>query len=138
MCGDLEDDTSFDDMIFQRFAAFARRHGAAVPDDPPPLAQDLDEPEGRGAYMSGLFRDAMARAAKDTAGAAEGTRADAIAGQAVVFARLAGMLAAQLPPESDIFRASMEAFMDGHGETARQAADHHHHHHHDHGHDHEH
>lgn len=135
MCGDIEEDTAFDDMIFQRFASFARSQGAIPPDDVSAMAHDLSEPEGRGAYMSKLFRDAMMRVVTDAAGAAEGTRADAIAGQAVVFARLAGMLAAQLPPESDIFRASMEAFMDGHGAPARRAAAHHHHHH---GHDHDH
>lgn len=138
MCGDIEDDTSFDDMIFQRFLAFARGQGADSPQDPLPLPHDLGEPEGRGGYMSGLFRDALVRAVKDAAGAAEGARADAIAGQAVVFARLAGMLAAQLPPESDIFRSSMEAFMDGHSAAVHQASGHHHHdhHHHDHGHEH--
>lgn len=136
MCGDIEDDTALDDMIFQRFAAFARNHGAVPPDDLQPLVHDLSDVAGRGAYMSSLFRDAMARAVKDAAGAAEGSRADAIAGQAVVFARLAGMLAALLPPESEMFRASMEAFMDGHGEPARQRAKREHHHHHGHGHEH--
>ncbi|MDH5411020.1 MAG: hypothetical protein OEY16_06500 [Alphaproteobacteria bacterium] len=137
MCGDLEEDTAFDDLIFGRFADFARRHGAVPQSETRPLTHDLTEPEGRGAYMNGLFRDALVRALNDTAGAAEGSRADAIAGQAIVFARLAGMLAAQLPPESDVFRASMEAFMDGHGEPARIKAGHHHHGH-GHGHDHEH
>jgi hypothetical protein len=134
MCGDLEDDTAFDDLIFGRFTDFARKHGVQPKPEIRPLAHDLTGPEGQRAYMSGLFHDAMVRAVNDTAAAAEGTRADAIAGQAVVFARLAGMLAAQLPPESDLFRATMEAFMDGHGEPARRQAEHHHHH----GHDHEH
>lgn len=133
MCGDLEDDTSFDDLIFARFAEFARKHGATPQPDSRPLAHDLMEPAGRGAYMSDLFGAAMVRALNDTAAAPEGSRADAIASQAVAFARLAGMLTAQLPPESDIFRAAMEAFMDGHGDPARRQADHHHH-----GHDHEH
>ena len=136
MCGDLEEDTAFDDVIFTRFVDFARIYGAATQPDTRLLPHDLTEPEGRGAYMSGLFGDAMVRAVNDTAAAAEGSRADAIAGQAIAFARLAGMLAAQLPPESDIFRTTMEAFMDGHGEPAARQAEHHHHH--GHGHDHEH
>jgi len=135
MCGDLEEDTAFDDLIYRRFTDFARNYGAEPQPDIRTLPHDLTEPEGRGAYMSGLFGDAMMRAVNDTAAAAEGSRADAIAGQAIVFARLAGMLAAQLPPESDTFRIAMEAFMDGHGEPAlRQQAKHHH----GHGHDHEH
>ncbi len=139
MCGDLEEDTAFDDLIFRRFAGFALSYGVVPPQEIQPVPHDLTEPEGRGTYMSALFRDTMVRAMKDTASAAEGTRADAIAGQAVVFARLAGMLAAQLPPESDIFRAAMEAFMDGHGEPARREAKRHHHDHdHDQGRDHDH
>jgi len=134
MCGDIEEDTAFDDLIFRRFADFARNYDAEPQPDIRPLAYDLTGPEGQSAYMSGLFRDAMVRAVNDTAAAAEGSRADAIAGQAVAFARLAGMLAAQLPPESDMFRATMEAFMDGHGEPARRQAEHHHHHGHDHDH----
>lgn len=138
MCGDIEEDTSFDDLIFRRFAAFARNYGAGAPDNPQPLGYDLTEPEGRGDYMSRLFRDAMLRAVTDASAAAEGSRADAIAGQAVVFSRLAGILSAQLPPESDVFRSCMEAFMDGNGEPARREAEQHHHHHHGHSHDHEH
>jgi hypothetical protein len=137
MCGDIEEDTAYDDLIFRRFSAFARNYGAGAPENPKALDYDLTEPEGRSAYMSRLFRDAMLRAVTDASAAAEGSRADAIAGQAVVFARLAGVLAAQLPPESDIFRGAMEAFMDGNGEPARREAEPHHHHH-DHDHNHEH
>lgn len=134
MCGDLDEDTAFDDLIFQRFAELARKHGATPREPVRPLAVDLTDGQGRAAYMGELFRDAMTRAVTDAAAAPEGARADAIAGQAVAFARLAGFLAAQLPPESDLFRASMEAFMDGHGEPARHQAAKHHHHHHDHEH----
>ena len=136
MCGDLEEDTAFDDVIFRRFAEFARNFGAVPQPDIRLLPHDLTEPEGRSAYMSSLFSDAMTRAVNDTAAAAEGSRADAIAGQAIAFARLAGMLTAQLPPESDMFRAAMEAFMDGNGAPAQRQAEHHHHHGHEHDHEH--
>lgn len=136
MCGDIEEDTTFDDLIFGRFSAFARNSGVVVPENPKALDDDLTQPDGRSAYMSRLFHDAMLRAAADAAAAAEGSRADAIASQAVVFARLAGVLVAQLPPESDVFRAAMEAFMHGSGEPARREAEHRHHHHHDHHHEH--
>lgn len=134
MCGDIEDDTGHDDVIYGRLVTHARRYGA-VPGDRGPLPQDLADPQGRGDYMDGLFRDALNRAVRDAAAATEGTRADAIASQAIVFARVAGFLAAQLPAGADLFRSSMEAFMDGHGEVAHGHR-HDHHHHHDHGHEH--
>ena len=43
---------------------------------------------------------------------------DAVAGQAIVFARLAGFLTAQFPPESDLFRTITGAVFDGHSEPA--------------------
>ncbi len=136
MCGDLDEDAAFDDAVFGQFVNFAQYHAVVPPQKLQPFPHDLTEPEGRRDYMSALFHDAMVRSMNDAASAAEGTRSDAIAGQAIVLARLAGMLVAQLPPESDMFRSAMEAFMDGHGEPARRAAEHHHHH--GHGHDHEH
>lgn len=135
MCGDIEEDTGQDDAIFRRFAELARRYGATSGDPARSLAQDLSDPKGRGAYMSGLFRDGLNRSLGDAAMAPEGFRGDAIASQAIVFARLAGFLAAQLPPGADLFRSTMEAFMDGHGELARHLSDDHHH---GHSHDHEH
>lgn len=138
MCGDIEEDTGYDDAIFARFAALARRYGAAPAEPAAPMSADLTDPEGRSAYMGKLFGDALSRALGDAAAAPEGARADAIAGQAIVFARLAGFLTAQLPPQADLFRSAMEAFMDGHGELARHEAGHDHHHGHHHGHDHEH
>jgi len=135
MCGEIDDDTGYDDAIFGRFVALAGRYGATPGEPAGPLAQDLTEPQGRGDYMTVLFRDALQRALDDAAATPDGARADAIAGQAIVFARLAGFLAAQLPPEADLFRSAMEAFMDGHGEPARRRAGHGHH---GHGHDHEH
>lgn len=138
MCGEIEDDTGHDDAIFARFASLARQCGAATEPSDGERGIDLADARGRSAYMEGLFRDALGRALADAAAAPEGTRADAIAGQAIVFARLAGLLTAQLPPEADLFRSAMEAFMDGHAEPARRQPVQHHHHHHHHGHDHDH
>ena len=42
----------------------------------------------------------------------------ALAGQAIVFARLAGFLAAQFPPDADLFRMVTGAIVDGHSEPA--------------------
>lgn len=135
MCGDIDEDTGHDDAIFRRFVELARRYGAGPGEPTHRLAQDLTDPQGRGEYMSGLFHDALNRALGDAAAAPDGVRSDAIASQAIVFARLAGFLAAQLPPGADLFRSAMEAFMDGHGELAQSRPDHHHH---GHSHDHDH
>jgi len=137
MCGDVEDDTQYDDALFARLLALARKYGA-VPDL---SRQPADRSPDTGRYMDGLFGDTLTRALDDAATAPAGTRADTVAAQAIVFARLAGFLAGQLPPEADLFRGAMEAFMDGHGEASRPLHDHgheHHHHGHGHGHDHDH
>jgi hypothetical protein len=134
MCGDLEDDTRLDDELFGRFLALARRYGA-VPAEPRPPSTALAGEDARHAYMSRLFSEVLTRLVGDAAAFPEGRRADAMAGQAIVLARLAGFLAGQLPPETDLFRAMVEAMTDGYGEPARrldEAKSHHHHHHHDH------
>lgn len=131
MCGDLDDDTRLDDELFARFVALARRYGAA-PEPRQPPQQDLAGEQARHAYMSRLFLEILRRSISDAAAFPEGRRGDAMAAQAIVLARLAGFLAGQLPPETDLFRAMIEAMTDGYGEPARRVAeahDHHHHHH---------
>jgi hypothetical protein len=132
MCGDLEDDTRLDDELFARFLALAKRYGATLPKSRRPQRAEPAGEEARHAYMSRLFSELLIRAVGDAAVSPEGRRADAIGDQAIVLARLAGFLAGQLPPETDLFRAMVEAMTDGYGEPARrldEAHDHHHHHH---------
>jgi hypothetical protein len=139
MCGDLDDDPWLDDELFARFLALAKRYGAAPPEHTQPVPADLAGEQARHAYMNRLFSEMLTRVVGDAAGCPEGRRAEAIADQAIVLARLAGFLAGQLPPETDLFRATIEAMTDGYGEPARrlaEARDHHHHHHHHHHHDH--
>jgi hypothetical protein len=139
MCGDLEEDSRLDDELLAWLIANAKAHGAAPegPGSPPP-----PEEPGSSAWMTGHFRIALSRALSEIASAPEGSRADALGGQAIVLARLAGFLAGHLPPETDIFRNLIDAMMDGHREPARQAAHrsahHGHSHDHTHGHGHEH
>ncbi len=62
---------------------------------------------------------------------------DAMASQAIAFARLAGFIAGQLPPDADLFRSVIDAVSAGYAETAKlqkqynvaQAVAHGHHHH---------
>lgn len=140
MCGELDDDVQVDNDIFQRFLAIAGNHGA-VPRADHEAPPDLAGSAGRSAYMDTLFSGGLVRAVSDAAAAGDGQRVEAIAAQAIAFARLAGFLAGQLPPEADLFRGTIEALTDGHamaGRTAdrlRHDHDRHHaRHHHDHSH----
>lgn len=143
MCGELDEDVHIDNEVFERFLMTVRRQGIAAPGKAGSVP-DLEEPSGRSAYMEALFSAGLARAVGDAEAAAEGQRIDAIACQAIAFARVAGFLAGQLPPEADLFRSAVEALTDGHAmpgrirEEVRRASGHHHHHHGSHGHDHEH
>lgn len=142
MCGDLDDDVQINAEIAQRIAIIARHVGVEAPaeaTDPGALAED----SGRAAYMERRFRGGLARTLADVEGAAETEKIDVIASASIALARLSGFLAAQLPPDADLYRSVIEAVGDGHAEvrqiTARLRAlmeGHHHHHGHDHDHGH--
>ena len=144
MCGELDEDIHINAEIRDRILLISRKVGVAAPaesGDPGPLVEGAD----RAAYMERLFREALGATLADVNGAAEDQRIDVIASRAIAFARLAGFLAGQLPPEADLFRGVIEAVTDGHAEPRRIAErlraemDHHHHHHHgEDGHDHHH
>jgi hypothetical protein len=63
----------------------------------------------------------LTRAVNDTTHLAEGERADMIAGQSIVFARLAGTLAGLFPPGSELFHAVISTLMEAHTAAARSA-----------------
>jgi hypothetical protein len=129
MCGDIDDDTGLDDELLARLTANAKNYDAAASDRAGASEIDLSGEAGRGQYMSALFRDALSRALCDAAAAPEGERADAIACQAIVLARLAGFLAGHIPPGADMFRTVVDALMDGHKEPSEPAQQHPHDHH---------
>lgn len=143
MCGDVEDELQNDDEIVARLLYIAGGHGVTpetlTARNAPPLASD----EARPAYMADLFRRVLNHAISDLNAIPQGHRADTIANQAVVFARLAGFLAGQLPPGDEMMRATLEALLDGQAEPARtlqrlRDRDHGHSHDHDQDHDHDH
>ena len=143
MCGELDEDIHINAEIRDRIMAVSRKVGVGAPAelrDPGPLAGG----EERAAYMEQLFKAALGETLADVNGAAEDQKIDVIASRAIAFARLAGFLAGQLPPEADLFRSVIEAVSDGHAEPRRIAdrlraeMDHHHHHDHHHGHGHHH
>ncbi|HEY6257480.1 MAG TPA: hypothetical protein VIY51_16980 [Xanthobacteraceae bacterium] len=133
MCGDDEDAGELEELLHARFLAHARAllqpHGAAAdakvasPDDPL-------------AYLDKLFSDALSRCVKDGTEAGARLRYQRLAGQPLVFARLAGLLAGHLAPERDPLRQIIEALMQGYGEAQAYQTDHEHDHDHEHGHHH--
>ena len=113
MCGNFDDHASIDEELFEHFVDTVRHFGIA-PDEIAAGALKLDSEEARAGYMDTLFRAGLKRCVDDAAQLSAGERMDAIAGQAIVFARLAGFLASQFPPEADLFRAVTSAVIDGH------------------------
>lgn len=113
MCGDFDDQTTIDQELFERFLEGARRFGVTS-DENATGALHLDTEQVRADYMDALFRAGLTRSLNDASRLPVGERMDALAGQAIVFARLAGFLTAQFPPEADLFRAVTSAVVHGH------------------------
>jgi hypothetical protein len=111
MCGDLDDEDSeskLEATLYRRFAAHARTL----------LAQPAAPPSSdNAAYMELLFSDALTRALKDCEQADADERYERLIAQPVVFARLAGFLAAHMSLGEDPLRRVMEAMMLGYSEA---------------------
>ena len=129
MCGDLDEGDALESALVHRFRVHARellaRRPAGVPDGPEPLH----------AYMDRLFAEALTRCLRDGEGPDEDGSYDRLSAQSLVFARLAGFLAAHGSLREDPLRKVMEALMHGYAEAERIEPDHHGH---DHGHGHHH
>jgi len=133
MCGDVEDDapSPAEERLYTMFLSHARALLARYGNVPKEPGADLN------AYMDKLFADALSRAARDAEGTDEERRYERLAAQPLVFARLAGFLAAHLSLQEDPLRKVIEALMLGYQEGEEMtAADHAHGHTHDHDHDH--
>lgn len=114
MCGDFDDAERMDDDLFERFCAHAKQFGVKPHSGGNNAPKRLETDNDRAEYMKQLFAAGLSRCSNDAANLPRGERMDAIAGQAIVFARLAGFLTAQLPPEADLFRTVTAAVVDGH------------------------
>ena len=118
MCGEIDEYDRADEELFDRFLDLASRYGVS-PDAPDRNAPtELSREAVRTAYMDGLFKDGLARVLADAVNLPEGERMDALAGRAIVFARLAGFLSGLFPPEADQFRIIIAALTEGHTEPA--------------------
>ena len=118
MCGDFDDQERIDEELFERFAELISQLGVEIRADANGAPVQLETENERAAYMDTLFRAGLTRCVNDAASLPVGERMDALAGQAIVFARLAGFLTAQFPPDADLFRMVTGAVVDGHGEPA--------------------
>jgi len=125
MCGDLdEDESEIEERLYARFRAHAQallaQHGKAAQGQPADLNQYLDR----------LFSDALSRSVRDGEQAEAAQRYERLAMQPLVFARLAGFLAAHLSLSEDPLRKVIEALMMGYSEVEGidHAHDHDHHH----------
>ena len=111
MCGDLEDEegeSRHEAMLYARFTAHARALLAQAPQN---------RPADTTAYMEKLFSDVLGRTVKDCEETAAEGRYERMIVQPVVFARLAGFLAAHMSLGEDPLRRVMEAMMLGYSEA---------------------
>lgn len=123
MCGDDDEHDHehghIEEELFKRFLQLAELHHISVAPSASGAPPSLTEEKMRASYMEGLFRAGLTRAVNDAANLPEGERMDAVAGQSIVFARLAGLLAGLFPPDSDQFHTIISAMMQGYHEPAR-------------------
>jgi hypothetical protein len=130
MCGDLDEESGFEAALYARF----RGHAQSLLSRGQPT-----DAKGVNAVLERLFQDGMARAIRDQESVEESGRYELLAMQPLVFARLAGFLAAHASLQEDPLRKVLEALMHGYAEAERIEPYHGHDHDHEHhGHDHPH
>jgi hypothetical protein len=117
MCGDDDDYSQVDEELFKRFLILASSLGVTPVANAANTPVDLTGEKSRTTYMDGLFKAGLTRAVNDASHLLNGERMDVLAGQAIVFARLSGVLAGQFPAESDMFHTVVNALMQGHKEA---------------------
>lgn len=127
MCGDLDEDDSLEDSLYARFRSHANALQRKRAD-----ASRGDAGGGIAQYLDALFGDSLARCVGDADAAEEGGRYELLAAQPLVFARLAGFLAAHASLQEDPLRKVIEALMHGYAEGEQMEPDHGHDHDHQH------
>lgn len=131
MCGEIENEMPLERQIIERFRNQAELYLAKARHDNAGDGGDAaDYIEAGEFYMDRLFT-AMLRQCVDDLDGDNGT-ADRLRAQAIVLARLSGLLAGQLPAEFDTLHAAMDAMLVGYGDGQgghEHGDDHHHHRH---------
>lgn len=121
MCGDIDEQSLIDEELFDRFLELAARHGVSPGTPRSDAPTQLTQKRARVAYMDQLFKSGLTAALNDATNLPHGERMDVLAGQAIVFARLAGFLAGQFPPEVDVFRTVVGTLVESHNEPSQLA-----------------
>jgi hypothetical protein len=128
MCGEIESEAPIDRQVVGRFRDLAQRYV----DHAAEAAGRSGEAHSAHAYMDRLFGAVLGRCVQDLDQAGDAASLEQLRAQAIVLARLSGLLAGQLPPELDGLPAAMDAMLVGYRETGQApdpGHDHHHHHH---------
>lgn len=125
MCGELEDEAGPNELessLYNAFLVHARallaQSERAQKRQRDPLIEKIDK----------LFSDALSRAVRDGENSDADERYQVMAMQPLVFARLAGFMAAHCSLHEDPLRKVMEALMHGYAEADRITPDHGHDH----------
>ncbi len=118
MCGEIDEQSRIDEELFDRFLELAGRHGVSPGTPGNDAPTQLTEQSVRAAYMDRLFKAGLTRALNDATNLPHGERMDVLAGQSIVFARLAGFLAGQFPAEANLFSTVVGTLVESHNEPA--------------------
>ncbi|HEX5278808.1 MAG TPA: hypothetical protein VFW28_01890 [Micropepsaceae bacterium] len=133
MCGELEEEAGPDEQVYDRYVAHVNAFLAGL------KGRKADDPVY--AHLDRLFRELLSATIDPHRAPGEMTGSQRVAMEPLVFARLAGFIAAHSPLSEDPLRRLIEALMLGYSEgeiAAPQDHDHGHDHFHDHGHHHHH
>jgi hypothetical protein len=129
MCGDLDEETRCETVLYARF----RSHAQTLL-----MKSGASDSKTVNAALDRLFKDALSRSIRDQDSMEEGKRYELLTMQPLVFARLAGFLAAHASLREDPLRKVIEALMLGYSEVEQMEPSHAHDHGHGHHHGHDH
>ena len=131
MCGDMDEDESREQETYARFVAHVHSLLATLK-----ASGKGKQPDAMHAHLDNLFRGLLLTSADHTKTPDDFSDYQRIAMEPLVFARLAGFMAAHLPLQEDPLRRVMEAMMTGYAEGEIHVPEHDHDHDHDHDHPH--
>ena len=124
MCGDLEEAGDQEEEVYQRFVQHARTFLAS-------LRAKGKSPDVVHTYLDRMFRELLSASSDPNRAPDEMTGYQRLAMEPLVYARLAGFIAAHVPLSEDPLRRVMEALMLGYSEGEIELAGHDHDHDHD-------
>jgi len=129
MCGELEEESGPEDEAHGRFVAHAQSFLAKLRSQGKP-------DDAVHAHLDRMFRELLIAAVDERKAPGEMTGYQRLTMEPLVFARLAGFIAAHVPLHEDPLKRTIEALMLGYSEGEVALADHDHEHGHDHPHGH--